>query len=442
MKTQRRILIVEDDTIQLKRYLDMAKRAGLGADGVDSLDKAMAYLSQVSYQFVLTDIHLSGTGKQDSFEGFKILKSIRANHPETIPLAMSADPQINTYNKALKEGAAHFFRKPILSESELLIHLDVATKGRSRKLKGASASLPAHLQKSCPDGLVLSEALRSRIQKAAISDGIPIILLGETGTGKEEVAKLLHKTRSEAAGHVPFVAINCANLSGDAAISTLFGHRKGAFTGAEETTVGYVGEADGGFLFLDEIHTLSLDCQKRLLRVLNDGSYTRLGDTQTLYSDFQVIVATTKDLDDEVEKGNFLLDLRGRLTGIQIQLPPLRERLDDFSLLVQLGFARHGIQLDPETLSQLVTRCQSFYWQGNVRQLFQVLNILATEAMGDASQIKVEDLPVLKTMLPPGKTAAKEPLIDDILKQLILKNMVQIEDLSKAIARLQTADPI
>ncbi|MBM4254194.1 MAG: sigma-54-dependent Fis family transcriptional regulator [Deltaproteobacteria bacterium] len=402
---RRKILIVEDDVSQLNRYLEMATRIGLDADGADSLEKALAYLDNVNYQFVLTDMHLQ-SGRQNSYEGLELLKEVKTNHPETVPLAMSADPKIETYRRVQAEGVAHFFRKPILGEEELQIHIEAAMRLRRSSVAGGRKrsvpEMPSHLIEKYPDGLVISSDIRTRARKAAVSSTIPVIITGETGTGKEEVAKLVHRLRTEIDGTIPFVPVNCANLTGDTAVSMLFGHKKGAFTGAEETTVGYVGEANGGILFLDEIHALSEDCQKRLLRVLNDGTYNRTGESKTLHSEFQVIVASTKDLDDEVEAGRFLLDLRGRLTGLQIALKPLRERADDLLDLIDLGFARLGAKVSRNTVNALVDRCGRYYWQGNIRQLMQVLNIMVTEAVGDERAVSVDDLPELKTMLAPG----------------------------------------
>ena len=139
---------------------------------------------------------------------------------------------------------------------------------------------------------MVSDAIRETVRKIAAHGRVPVVIYGETGTGKEEVAKLIHRRRVELGGPIPFVPVNCANLRGGTAVSTIFGHKKGAFTGATETTSGFVGEAHGGILFLDELHALTLECQQHLLRVLNDGTYSRVGEAKELYSDFQVIVAT------------------------------------------------------------------------------------------------------------------------------------------------------
>ncbi len=410
LKDRRTILIVEDDVGQLNRYLEMGNEALLDVKGVANLKDATQLLGTNAFQFVLTDIHLGGTGRQDTFEGLEILKQVRQNHPESVPLAMSSDPQVETYHRAMKAGSVYFFRKPILGPGELLVHLDAAQSGRRTRTqasrRGSLQALPPDLLRRVPDGVVLPQSIRDRVRRALSNHTLPIVISGETGTGKEEVAKMLHRMRSTIDGPVPFVAVNCANLSGDMAVSALFGHKRGAFTGATETTAGFIGDADGGYLFLDEIQALTKDCQQRLLRVLNDGSYNRVGDTQTLHSDFQTVVASTKDLDDEVDKGNFLLDLRSRLTGFTVTLPPLRERLDELPLLIEIALARQGASVSPVTLAELTKRCSGYYWQGNVRQLMQVISVLATEALCDGKEIRADELPEFKTMFAPGASEA------------------------------------
>jgi DNA-binding NtrC family response regulator len=405
-KSNRTILIVEDDGSQLGRYLEMAREAGLEARGARNDKEAIQQLENISFQYVLTDIHLSGQLNYQGFEGIKILRFLRENMPEVIPLAMTSDPKIETYHDVLKEGVEHLFRKPIVSKDELLIHLNAA---RSRRVVGSlvkrrqkDSSLPERIRKKCPDGIVVPDSIRETVRKIAAHGRVPVVIYGETGTGKEEVAKLIHRRRFELSGPLPFVAVNCANLKGDTAVSTIFGHKKGSFTGATETTNGFVGEAHGGILFLDEIHALSAECQQRLLRVLNDGTYSRLGEAKELFSDFQVIVATTRDLDDEIDEGRFLLDLRNRLIGFDISLSPLRDRKEDLPILIELCFAKHGLTISADEIDRIAKRCAEFYWRGNIRQLFQVLQAWIAQSEGNEQEIRAENLPVFKLMLPPG----------------------------------------
>jgi len=396
VKAALKILVVEDSLPQMAAILETVRMAGCEPSGVTSLREAQDALASASFGALLTDIHLTSTMEQDSYEGLELLAYVRKNHPEMLCLAMSSDPKLETYRKALARGALHFFRKPIFSGDELAIGLEAA---RARRVLERVSAPASKLHGIAPDGLVIDEATRSIAQKVALSRQIPVVISGETGTGKEEIAKLIHRRRVELEGALPFVAVNCANLTGDLASSMLFGHRKGAFTGATETTPGYVGEADGGLLFLDEIHALPLSCQQRLLRVLNDGSYERVGDTKTLHSEFQVIAASTKDLDDEVDAGNFLLDLRMRLTGVDLSLLPLRKRREDLPLLVALFFAREGVPVPASEVARIADRCAGYTWKGNIRQLFKVLQSLVVMASFNGESIRAEDLPVFRSMV-------------------------------------------
>jgi DNA-binding NtrC family response regulator len=385
----------------------MAREAGFESRGARNDKDALNLLANISFQYVLTDIHLNSQLNYSGFEGIKILRYLKENMPEVIPLAMTSDPKIETYQNVLKEGVGHLFRKPIISKDELQIHL---TAARSRRLMGSlvkgrprEAGFPERIRQRCPDGVLITDATRETIRKVAAFGRVPVVIYGETGTGKEEIAKLIHRRRFELNGPLPFVPVNCASLRGETAIASLFGHKKGAFTGAEHTNNGFIAEADGGILFLDEIHTLSIDCQQRLLRVIQDGTYYRLGDTKELYSDFQVIVATTRNLDDEMNEGRFLPDLRARLIGFDIGLSPLRERLEDLPILVDLCFARHGVNVPEVEVQRIAKKCGEYYWRGNIRQLFMVLQALIVEAEGNEQEIRAENLPVVKHMLPPGE---------------------------------------
>lgn len=243
------------------------------------------------------------------------------------------------------------------------------------------------------NGVLVDVAHLSLIRGLAQYPTLPLVLTGETGTGKEELAKILLKTRKERGENIPFVAINCAHLNMDLAASLLFGHRKGAFSGALESTCGYIGDAHGGILFLDEIHALSSATQQKMLRVLNDGTYTRVGEVKELCSKFQLVVASTRDLDDEVVQGRMLPDLRHRIEGIEIKLLPLRERVEDTADLIRLAFARHGYDCDPCLFEALVARCIAYHWPGNIRQLLRAIDLCLIKAKIEQRDIRLSDLP-------------------------------------------------
>lgn len=252
-----------------------------------------------------------------------------------------------------------------------------------------------------------------QLAKIAANDrGIPVVLLGETGTGKEEMAKLIHSLRCETEGRIPLVVVNCANLSEDLLESTLFGHKRGSFSGAHENATGYVGDANGGILFLDEIHTLSRKCQSKLLRVMNDGTYQRVGDSTVLRSRFQPIVATTRDLDMAVESGNFLIDLRMRLIGLDFLLPPLRERFGDLPDLIRVFLSRRKAPLRECLVQTLCQKCREYYWRGNIRQLFMILNVFFSTQDISHGGMDLRRFPEFPSMFAPQggwEVAEKEP---------------------------------
>ena len=408
------ILIVEDLVTELEKYLLLLRKEHYSVTGVRTLADAKGVLARIPVDVVLTDIHLS----QDLSlaEGFNLLEMLASEYPHIAPIAMSADPNVEIANKAKGIGALQFLKKPMFTADEIRIAIDIALEQKQlreshhRLVQKSATVLPPDLLQRCPDGIVISKEHDNLIRGIARNGEIPIIILGETGTGKEEIAKLIHRRRAGVEGNLPFISVNCANLSGDLVASTLFGHKKGAFTGADKASIGLIGEADGGILFLDEIHSLSMDVQRRLLRVLNDGSYTRVGDTLELKSCFQVIAATTKDLDEEVEKGGFLIDLRTRLTGIDLILPPLRERGQDIPTLIALYFAREkSAILEKGEFERLVARCEEFFWQGNIRQLYKVLGTLCVMASLNDEPVRAERLPVFKTMFAPADASGVQP---------------------------------
>jgi DNA-binding NtrC family response regulator len=395
------LLLVEDHPSELENYGFLAKKAGYDVFCASNFESAMHFLENRRVDILISDLFLSPSSK--SPEGLLVVRELIRQQPHALPIVMSSTPDHEIYRQAMSDGALFALKKPLLNEDEIHIAIREAREKRTLQLlkKREEPTLSPYLSQLCKDGLCLDKSVRKWVEIAATSPELPIIIYGETGTGKEEVAKLIGKYRKEKEGDLPFLSVNCSLLSGDLAQSLLFGHKKGSFSGACSTTQGYVGEAHGGILFLDEIHTLSLSCQQKLLRVMNDGTYNRLGDTKELYSKFQAVVASTQDLDDAVQEGRFLLDLRTRLTGCDIHLAPLRDRMSELPILIELYFIKNGITLTNTELDPIITRCKEFYWQGNIRQLYHCLRAMVAISNANNCRPNPEFLPVVKTMYAP-----------------------------------------
>jgi DNA-binding NtrC family response regulator len=434
-----RLLIVEDEAAVLQSYLEFGKDAGFETRGALDFESARELLQKSSFDIMLADVHLSK--EYSAKEGLELIRLARQESPTILSIATSSDPSLDIYQEALKIGAYGFLRKPLLSAEDLKIAIVNALQNRNQQasLVGLRGSRHNYPELQAEDGIVLASGFRDIARKVARSRSLPVVIYGETGTGKEEFARLIHKHRREAEGEIPFVAVNCAALNSSMSLSMLFGHRKGAFTGASSSNVGYIGEANGGILFMDEIHTLEKDCQQKLLRTLNDGSYEPLGSTKVQFSRFQLVAASTKDLDAATERNEFLLDLRIRITGLDILLPPLRERLDDLPQLVRLFFARENIVIPEKELQEIINVCRGYYWQGNIRQLYRALHSLVVMSSYNVEEITARNLPAFKTMLPPGQPAPETRFItsntlvsDDMIRQ-VTRPLVEDVPLDQAL---------
>jgi DNA-binding NtrC family response regulator len=419
------VLILDDDGFALAKFNQALRTYGFNSSGVQTLDDARKFLQSRHTDLVLTDIHL--TDKDDG-SGFVLLEELKQSYPDIIRLAMTKDPKVEIADKAKALGALMCLRKPFApGEQELVIHvkrafeLDALIRSRKNQNPLQAAFLAKH-----PEGIVLTEGLRKKINTAVKERFIPISIEGETGTGKEQIVKYIH-TQINKNGDVPLVSINCANLKGELAASTLFGYKKGAFTGAVENSIGAIGQANNGILFLDEFHRLEANVQEQILRTVQDGSYQRLGDSTELYSRFRLIIATPKSLEQCALDGEILMDLRFRLYGIEIRIPPLRERLDQITDFIECFLANSDrkIEISKDEYKKLIQKCSGFYWQGNVRQLFGVLQLLVIHAHANNEDIRADDLPIYPTMLPPGNYSAAAQETNNEIVQLLNTYLAQ-----------------
>ena len=402
-----KILIADDEAAA--RY-GMRRALEKGSYEIREAENGLAALELIESfdpDVVLCDINMP------ELNGLELLKRIgeRAapdvHKPLVIVITAYGSEKIAV--EAMKAGAYDYLTKPYEID-ELRLTIDKAIE--KRRLELENIRLRRQLDELSPGELIgKSDAIRrvqSIIEKVAPTD-VTVLLTGESGTGKELVAKTIHSRSPRIGG--PFVTMNCAAIPRDLVESELFGHEKGAFTGAVSQRQGKFEMADGGTLFLDEIADMSLETQAKILRVLEDKSFTRLGGKELIHADVRLISATNKDLAREIEAGTFRQDLYFRLKVVEIRLPRLAERKEDIPLLVNhflRRFAakhnRHLVGVD----SQAMRALQQYDWPGNVRQLMHVIE--QGVVLCDGDQIRPEHLP-------PEITAAPASLAFDFSPQ-------------------------
>jgi DNA-binding NtrC family response regulator len=421
--TEGRLAIVEDDRLLLDQLV-FALRGTF--EVVTALD-AVAGLALVAREPDLFLIDLRLPPSREAEEGLGLLTAIRSRRPEAAVVVMTGEPDRRHALRAVELGAFDFFRKPV-EKADLLFVLRRALE-RSRLLAENRALKDEMVLGRSFHGLVGASppmrALFAKIVRVAPSDAT-VLLQGESGTGKELVAEAIHRGSARSGG--PFVAVNGSALAESLAESELFGHEKGAFTGAVAARPGKFELAHGGTLFLDEVATLTPAIQSKLLRVLEGRAFERVGGNRTIAVDIRLIAATNEDLARLVAKGGFREDLFYRLNTVVLELPPLRERRDDIPILVEFFAARaarrHGRPakaFTPETLEAMKTR----QFPGNVRELEHLVEMLT---------LMVEEDAILPGHLPaPGPSGAdaggaEVPLADAVAR-------FEKELLVRAIAR-------
>lgn len=374
------VLILDDDD-SIRWVLDRALRqAGYQTRICADVPDARALLARESVQLVLSDIRMP------SGDGVAFMREIKAAQPQLPVVLITAHADLSSAVQSFDSGAFEFVAKPFDIDELLAIVARALQQSRSQPTPIVAAENPDLIGRA-PAMQTVFRAI-GRLARTKFT----VLLIGESGTGKERVARALHE-HSPRAGK-PFVALNMAAIPQELIESELFGYEKGAFTGAAARTSGRFEQAEGGTLFLDEIGDMPLPAQTRLLRVLSDGGYFRVGGKELLLSDVRVIAATHQDLQALVKAGRFREDLFHRLNVVRIDLPPLRARAEDIELLAEnfLQQAAAEASLPRKYLSaETLLRLRHFNWPGNVRQLENLCRYLTV--MAPAEQIQPSDLP-------------------------------------------------
>jgi two-component system response regulator HydG len=383
-----RVIIVDDEIQMAETVADGLADRGFFAVPAASGEAALALLGKEPWDALVTDLRMPG------MDGLALLAAARRVAPGLPVIVMTAYGAIDSAIESMRRGASHYLSKPFKIE-ELALFLDRVLD--ERRVRREAEALRAVLRgPSAPAGVVgASRALREALDVAtrvARSD-VPVLVLGETGTGKGLVARLIHAESERAGG--PFVTINCAALPEHLLESELFGHVKGAFTGAARDRAGLLAESSGGTLFLDEIAEMSPSLQAKLLDVLERRVARAVGDAKERAVDIRVVAATHRDLDERVRAGAFRQDLRFRLDVVSIELPPLRRRREDVPLLVE-HFLREARARHPGSPAERIApaalaRLLDHRWPGNVRELAHAVERMVLLARGP--EIGLGDLP-------------------------------------------------
>jgi two-component system nitrogen regulation response regulator NtrX len=378
------VLIVDDEEGILRSVSDILADEGYATASAGNAERALASFDKLPPDVVLLDIAMPGR------DGLKVLEDLVQRRPEVPVIMMSGHGTIDTAVRATKLGAYDFLEKPLSYDNLLLCvrrALESARLARENRLLREQLLGTSEIVGESP----VMQKLKAQISLAAPTDGW-VLITGEHGTGKELVARQIHLQSRRA--QRPFVAVNCAAIPEELIESELFGHEKGAFTGAIQTKRGRFELADGGTLFLDEIGDMSMMTQAKILRILQEHRFERVGGTETIEVDVRVIAATNKDLEAEMAAGGFREDLYYRLNVIPFRVPALRERREDIPTLVARFAARFAAEAGrplPRVSDAAMRRLIDYPWPGNVRELQNIMERLVLMTPGDG--IGVEDLP-------------------------------------------------
>ncbi len=420
-----KILLIDDSPDILTPLAEYLKNEGYDVEASDDGERGISMIERKFYDLILTDLMMPNV------DGMEVLKYVTKHSRESICIILTGYGTIKNAVEAVKLGAFDYLTKPVKMD-DILITLKRAIEFRD--LKRENLNLRNQLKKKYKFENIIGDSEKMRqifetIEKVADTDST-ILILGESGTGKELIAKAIHYNSYRLEG--PFVPVNCAAIPSELLESELFGHEKGAFTNAIRTRIGRFELANRGTIFLDEIGDMSPNLQGKLLRVLQERQFERVGGVKTVKTDIRVIAATHQDLRVTVQQGNFRQDLYYRLNVIPIQVPPLRERKSDIPLLIHhfLDYfnrsKKRRIQgIDDEALSRLL----EYHWPGNVRELENIIERIVILTSNE--RISVQDLPEKIQSFPqdeqpvqfeiPEEGISLDDAINEFEKRLILQ---------------------
>lgn len=387
MKDQTKILLVDDDASSREPLALLLKKAGYLVTGAGTGHEALQFLATEQFQIVITDLFLPDSN------GIDILKEVKQISSTMEVILITGHASAETAVKAMKEGAFDYITKP-LNMDELKIILAKAVE--KHKLVNENVYLKKQLRDKYEFSNIIgnSPAMQQvfNLMKRVVKTDSTVLIMGESGTGKEVVAKAIHFNSTRK--NMPFVAVHCGAIPENLLESELFGYVRGAFTGANRDKIGKFEAANNGTIFLDEIGTMPLQLQTKLLRVLQEHEVERVGSHRTIKLDVRVISATNHQLEEEVKQGRFREDLYYRLNVIPINLPPMRDRIQDILPLARHFLSKYCDEMKRPLMNlgkEALEALEAYHWPGNVRELENVIERVA--ALTETNLISVGDLP-------------------------------------------------
>jgi DNA-binding NtrC family response regulator len=437
MNTNGRILVADDEQIMRDVLSDLLSSESYAVDLAGSGSEALEMIREKDYEVLLLDLMMPG------IDGLSVLEKLKNLDNAPVAIVLTAFASIDKAVTATKLGAHNFIAKPFKND-ELLVAVKNAME--HRRLLEENRRLKQSLLKRYSFQNIVGKSPAMQQVFELIAQVAPrrstVLIEGESGTGKELVAKAIHATGARA--DAPFVAINCGNIPSELLESELFGHVRGAYTGATNAKKGLLEVADGGTLFLDEVATISMEIQSKLLRVIQEREFRRLGGLESIKVDVRIIAATNTDLQAAVQKGTFRDDLYYRLNVIVIRIPPLRERTDDIPLLSEHFIKKYGEENQRNGLSlkqSAMKALMDYEWPGNVRELENVIE--RAVVLSPESAITADILPKNITQPGPGQPPAfslengsLKQMVEDYEKAIILAALEKTNGNQKKAARL------
>jgi DNA-binding NtrC family response regulator len=426
-----RVLIVDDDAASRRLCEVRLRPLECDVTTAENGEQALVAIRKDVPDLVLLDLQMPKVG------GLEMLRALRKEGADVPTIVITAHGSIDVAVEAMKEGAYDFITKPVdANHFDIVVRKALETARLKRELELFSEDADKRYHFVLGKSIKLKEA--TEIAKKVAASKATVLLLGESGTGKEIFARAIHHWSKRK--NQPFVAINCVGLSKELLESELFGHEKGAFTGADQLKKGKMELANGGTVFLDEVGDVSAELQTKLLRFLQEREFDRVGGVRPIRVDVRIIAATNRDLDVAVKDGRFREDLYHRLNVIPIMLPPLRERKEDISELAHWFLRRYSLEskkifskIDEDALEALI----SYRWPGNVRELGNVIE--RAVVLGSGPNITLSDLPgrivMLETQVTPDKLSYRE-LMEATRRDLVLKALAQSGGNRAAAARV------